>query len=294
MSCSFSQNKSVPTKPEWRCLENTNFMLLHFLHLWTAKVDSALRLPDLAAASLALNRSSANPATSPVLWCNLRWRLLHKSHSNYGVGESYPRIAMLFSSNKFQKWKFSPISSCYSNTIAQVSWPGLKCIHFLVIEDHPVSLPNCPGGSPSQLLWKERCWRLETPLSQLFKDPAYYKSKNKPLYSTVSDAFRLTRISPEIRPCPSHLKLSFKDLLCTISTFQGKNCLPQKDFKNREVFDSRCPFFCASRPRRTCPQFPGSKKAQAPAWAQRLRGWWAALFGYSQAMHNWPSTGWKP
>lgn len=120
---------------------------------------------------------------------------------------------------------FSPISSCYTNTVGHVSGPGLKCIHFLVIEDHPVSLPNCPGGSPSQLLWKERCWR---PLYFSFlrtvqiTNPRIYHCIQ---YSTVSDAFHLTRISPEIRPFPSHLKLSFKDLMCTISTFQGKNCL---------------------------------------------------------------------
>ena len=190
---------------------------------------------------------------------------------------------------------FSPISSCYTNTVGHVSGPGLKCIHFLVIEDHPVSLPNCPGGSPSQLLWKERCWR---PLYFSFlrtvqiTNPRIYHCIQ---YSTVSDAFHLTRISREIRPFPSHLKLSFKDLLCTISTFQGKNCLKclERTFKNREVFDSRCPF--------AVPQGPGGlalssldrKKAQAPAWAQRLLGWWAALFGYSRAMRNWPSTGWK-
>ena len=146
---------------------------------------------------------------------------------------------------------FSPISSCYTNTVGHVSGPGLKCIHFLVIEDHPVSLPNCPGGSPSQLLWKERCWR---PLYFSFlrtvqiTNPRIYHCIQ---YSTVSDAFHLTRISREIRPFPSHLKLSFKDLLCTISTFQGKNCLKclERTFKNREVFDSRCPF--------AVPQGPG-------------------------------------
>lgn len=96
---------------------------------------------------------------------------------------------------------------------------------------HSFSCHRRPPGLASELSW----WKplptalkgkmLETPLFQLFKDRANYKSKNKPLYSTVSDAFHLTRISPEIRPFPSHLKLSFKDLLCTISTFQGKNCL---------------------------------------------------------------------
>ena len=122
---------------------------------------------------------------------------------------------------------------------------------------HSFSCHRRPPGLASELSW----WKplptalkgkmLETPLFQLFKDRANYKSKNKPLYSTVSDAFHLTRISPEIRPFPSHLKLSFKDLLCTISTFQRKIAWNASKglLKTREVFNSRCPF--------SVPQGPG-------------------------------------
>ena len=104
------------------------------------------------------------------------------------VGGSYPRIAMLFSSNKF-------LQSCFlqNPVVTQtllLKFQGLASNAFIFLSS------KTTRSRFRTVLETFSCWKplpvalkgkmLETTFSQLFKDPANYKSKNKPLYSTVS------------------------------------------------------------------------------------------------------------
>lgn len=116
MSCSFSQNKSVPTEPirmkmsgkDMKRPTSCCFISFTFDQKLTPHQGCLIPQPHLWPWTVL----PPILLQAPVLWCNLRWRLLDKSHSygrsNVQTGwRVIPKNChILFSSNKFPEQCF--------------------------------------------------------------------------------------------------------------------------------------------------------------------------------------------